>query len=103
MTTFSPSPLSFVVEEAARFRAREKAKEKQREEDEKKLFGDEIDVDAQQPEVVTNGETKKNGADEADEQTPAAKTEDVTMKESIQEEIVEDTRWDWTDSNQVSK
>lgn len=91
------------MEEATKFRDREKKKEKQRELDEKKLFGDDtVDVEAQQPEAVTNG-NNRDVADKAKDQITAAKTNDVTMEESIQEEIVEDTQWDWTDSNQVGE
>jgi hypothetical protein len=90
---------SFTVEEAMRYVKAQKLKEKQREEDEKKLFGDDVD---EQPKQQAEGEGEKQGKDE--NAKPKAKQEDVEMEQEVgDEEIVEDTLWDWNDQNQVGE
>jgi hypothetical protein len=93
------------VEEAMRYVKAQKLKEKQREEDEKKLFGEgdpdpdcgviHIDSGEEQGEVKS---AVKNGKGE---KKKAVMKEDVEMEPA--EDIVEDTLWDWTDSNQVGE
>jgi hypothetical protein len=95
-------PVITEVEEAMRYVKAQKLKEKRREEDEKKLFGDSdnsgdvVDVDNDKEEGGAKSVNNENG-----EKKKAAVKEDVEMESA--EDIVEDTRWDWTDSGQVGE
>jgi len=94
------------MEEATKYHKALKLKEKQREEDEKKLFGE--------PDDVINGKNdgeKANDAimkeadviviDEPKENPVVEKTDDKMAVDDSETEVVEDHRWKWTDADQV--
>jgi hypothetical protein len=90
--------LVFVVEEAMRYVKAQKLKDKQREEDEKKLFGD---GGGSATDSVVHDEKKH---DEKKEGKVSKDTKEVIEEEIFEEEeIEEDELWDWTDQDQVGE
>ena len=85
--------LVFVVEEAMRYVKAQKLKDKQREEDEKKLFGD---GGGSAADSVVHDEKKEGKVNK--------ETKEVLDEEILEEEeIEEDDLWDWTDQDQVGE
>ena len=94
------------VEEAMRFVKAERLKEKQREEDEKKLFGDaEGEEESSKTKKVDPEKKEQEGTttQKEDETTKRANEANAkkSSKEEIEEEITQDTHWNWDDTTQV--
>ena len=102
-------PVPYTVEEAAKFTKALKRKEKQREEDEKRLFGEPEDstndktANAKLGNDTHMDDTNKDVVviDESTAKTAASNTDD-SMAVDSETPIVDDTLWKWSDVDQVT-
>eukprot|EP00804_Cyclotella_cryptica_P020802 CCRYP_019247-RA/>CCRYP_019247-RA protein AED:0.13 eAED:0.13 QI:481/1/1/1/1/1/5/149/1185 len=88
------------MEEAMKYVKAQKLKEKKREEDEKKLFGEDENEEKEAKSIIT---TKSSGNGLKENGFAAEEIEEDAEMEGhgMEEEVLEDDLWDWTDQDQV--